>query len=261
MNRTQSQELLSPKPSTLTVRLAQTAEEIDQAFQLRYRVFVEEEKNMQLRNADNRESDRFDAYCEHLIVLDEVTQQVVGTYRMLPGDRTEEIGFYSETEFDLGPFDAHRRRTLELGRSCVAPEYRSGRSIHLLWEGIAAYIDRHGYDYMIGCASMRMTQLEQVNEIYTALCNKGILTNRHGVRPLPSHTIAGLTKLDHPKDERTVFRMMPPLVKGYQYLGAEIAGDPAYDAVFGTIDLFVLLSKENVERRYRKHFMPDAPRS
>lgn len=108
---------------------------------LRYRVFVEEEKNMRMRNDEGLEKDEYDAFCEHLIVKDLDSEQIVGTYRLLPGDRAlQHIGFYSETEFDLTGFHPYKAKTLELGRSCITPEYRSGKAIQLLWEGIAAYI-------------------------------------------------------------------------------------------------------------------------
>ncbi len=77
---------------------------------------------------------------DHLIVIDhdavnrfgKKMPRVVGTYRLLRQDVAEASGgFYSATEFDMGPLlQRHAgKRFLELGRSCVLPEYRSnGRS-------------------------------------------------------------------------------------------------------------------------------------
>src|SRR4051812_19271928 len=91
--------------SNLSVKLAENITELEQAYQLRYQVFVEEEKNMRLVNATGLETDSYDAFCDHLIVIDEDNGRVVGTYRLLPGERiAKHIGFYSQSEFDLTSF-------------------------------------------------------------------------------------------------------------------------------------------------------------
>lgn len=249
-------EAVQGLPARLAVRLAETTSEIERAQRLRYEVFVEEERNLRLRSETGLERDEYDAYCDHLIVEDMDTEEVVGTYRLLPGDRAvRNIGFYSETEFDLAAFAPYMTRTLELGRSCIAPAYRGGKAIQLLWEGIASYISERGYDFLIGCASVHMRSIQDLNLIYTMLRRKEVMTDRFGIRPLETHRIAGLTLMDDELDEKEVFRSLPPLMKGYQWLGAEIGGDPAYDEVFETVDFFIILQKDRVTRRYRKHFL------
>jgi putative hemolysin len=246
----------APQPSNLTVSLAKSTNEIEQAMRLRYRVFVEEEKNMRMRNDEGLEKDEYDAFCEHLIVKDLDSEQIVGTYRLLPGDRAlQHIGFYSETEFDLTGFHPYKAKTLELGRSCITPEYRSGKAIQLLWEGIAAYITEFDYQFLVGCASIHFSSLDDLNLIYTMLRRKEVITDRFGIRPLSTHRFPGLTMLDEECDEQEVFRKLPPLMKGYQWLGAEIGGDPAYDEIFATIDFFIILQKDRVTHKYRKHFL------
>jgi putative hemolysin len=255
MNRV-SVEAIELQPARLETKLATSSEEVEQALRLRYEVFVNEEKNMKMRTDTGLEQDEYDAYCDHLIVKEAETGRVVGTYRLLPGDRAlRHIGFYSETEFDLSRFAPFKARTLELGRSCVARQYRGGKAIQLLWEGIAAYIAERGYDYMIGCASVRMSSLEELNRIYSLLRNQAVITDRFGIAPLPACRIPGLKRLEQEFDEKETFRMLPPLMKGYQWLGAEIGGEPAYDDVFQTVDFLIILQKDRVTRRYRKHFL------
>lgn len=246
----------APQQAKLAVRLASSADEIEQAMRLRYQVFVEEEKNMRMLNEEGLEKDAYDAYCDHLIVKDLDTDQVVGTYRLLPGDRAlQGIGFYSETEFNLAAYAAYKEQTLELGRSCIAPEYRGGKAIQLLWEGIAGYITERNYTHLIGCASVHMSNLEDLNLIYTMLLQKQVITNRYGIEPLSSHRIPGLARLEVECNEKDVFRKLPPLMKGYQWLGAEIGGDPAFDELFETVDFFIILEKERVTKRYKRHFL------
>lgn len=245
------------EPQHLEVKLAKSDDDIEKALRLRYQVFVEEEKNMQMRNDSGLETDAYDEYCDHLIVKDQTSGEVVGTYRLLPGERAvEHIGFYSETEFDLYGFRECRPLALELGRSCIAPAYRSGRAIQMLWEGIAQYIAARSYRYLIGCASVHFKQESDLREVYTLLRQKQIITDRYEIRPLPTHQIEGLQLIEL-TCEKEAFRKLPPLMKGYQWLGAEIGGDPAYDSVFETVDFFIVLEKEKMSRRYRRHFIGD----
>ncbi|OPH47221.1 hypothetical protein BC351_12010 [Paenibacillus ferrarius] len=240
----------------LSVSLARSAREIEQALRLRYQVFVEEENNLQLRNEEGIERDAYDAYCDHLIVKDIETEQVVGTYRLLPGDRAlHGIGFYSETEFDLASYAALKLHTLELGRSCIDPAYRGGKAIQLLWEGIAGYISEQNYTHLIGCASVHIKNLEELNLIYSLLLHKQVITDRYGVKPLSTHRIHGLAQFEIDSNDKDIFRKLPPLMKGYQWLGAEIGGDPAYDESFGTVDFFIILQKDRITRRYKRHFL------
>lgn len=240
----------------LSVKLAETLEDLERAYRLRYQVFVEEAGNERLANEEKVEQDRFDLYCDHLIVTDMDKDEVVGTYRLLPGDRAvDNIGFYSETEFDLRAFDEYKRNTLELGRSCIAPNYRNGKAIQLLWAGIARYIQQQNFQYLIGCASVPLSSVEELNEIYSMLKIHGILKDRYGIQPLNTHRVTGLQDLPIECSEKEMIRRLPPLMKGYQWLGAEIGGEPAYDPVFHTYDFLIILDTAKVTRRYRRHFL------
>lgn len=256
MNAVVSESMMTKTCDNLEIKIAETDVEIEQALRLRYKVFVEEEGNGRLFSRSELERDRFDDYCDHLIVTSERMGNVVGTYRLLPGIRAEEgIGFYSETEFDLQKLTFAKSRTLELGRSCIHPDYRNGRVIQLLWEGIASYCREFGYSHLIGCASMRLKTLCDLNEIYSFLLWKQVITDRYGTCPLPSHRIDGLQWLEFEGNERDIMRKLPPLLKGYQWLGAEISGEPAYDELFNTIDFLIVLETGKVTRKYNKHFL------
>ncbi|WP_286885907.1 GNAT family N-acetyltransferase [Aneurinibacillus sp. UBA3580] len=251
----QSAGKLKPEFSSLVVKLAKRSDEIEKALQLRYRVFVEEAGNFFMMNESGMEQDRYDACCDHLIVTDLETDKVVGTYRLLPGDRTTETaGFYSETEFDLAGLQEYRMFTLELGRSCTAPEYRNGRVIQMLWEGIAEYIKQRDVRYLIGCASLHATDIQSRNEIYTMLIKTGMITNRFGISPLITHRIDSLQTLDFEFSQKDMVRRLPSLMKGYYWLGAEIGGEPAFDPIFHTTDFLTILDPRKISKRYKRHF-------
>ncbi len=148
----------------LGVRIATSEAEIDAVQALRWRVFYEEMKAepSEAALASRRDVDAFDAVADHLLVVDHAIgpgpEGVVGTYRLIQQDAAEQIGrFYSDEEYDLGPLVSFGGKLLELGRSCVAMEYRGRAVMQLMWRGIAAYVFRHQIDLMVGCASLPST--------------------------------------------------------------------------------------------------------
>lgn len=229
----------------LSMALAATPHEIEQAQRLRWQVFAQE---MGARLAGERGIDRdvFDAFCDHLIVRDNETGNVVGTYRILPPARAREIGrYYSESEFDLGCFDSLRDRVVELGRSCVHPDYRTGAVINMLWAGLARYMQAGGHDYLIGCASIDMADGgHAAASIYRELANAHMSPACYRVTPhqrLPLETM-----------RRDADYTLPPLIKGYLRLGAWVCGEPAWDRDFNTADLLMLMPLERIQPRFLK---------
>jgi len=139
--RLQEQIIQPAEPPGLAVRLAQTAAEVRAAQRLRYEVFAEEMGARLGGGADiGLDRDRFDAYCDHLIVRAEPSGEVVGTYRILPPDGRERAGgWYCADEFDVSRLASFADRTIEVGRACVAPTFRCGHPITLLWAGLLRY--------------------------------------------------------------------------------------------------------------------------
>ncbi len=245
---------ISSTTPRLTVKCATTSAEIEQALRLRYRVFVEEANNSRLWNEHGLEFDVFDQWCDHLLVIDQNSDQVVGTYRLLPGERAlAHQGFYSQTEFDLSRF-AHLPNALELGRSCIAADYRGTRAIQMLWGGIANYLAERPHSHLIGCASMNHDELPDVSALYSMLRQHAVITERYAVQPLATHRMADLRCLPITCSEREMVRRLPPLIKGYRWMGAELAGEPAYDPLFHTTDFFVVFETSQMTKRYQRHF-------
>jgi putative hemolysin len=235
--------------SRLITSMARTLAEIEEAQRLRYKVFAEE-MGASLPSA-NEEIDRdiFDSYCEHLLVRDNDSSRVIGTYRILPPDRARSIGsYYSETEFDLTRLAHLRDSMVEIGRSCVHMDYRDGATITKLWGGLADYVCKHKYEYLIGCASISMKDgghyaasvYNKLHKLYAAPAEYRVFPRC----PLPLDAL-----------NNTLDVSIPPLIKGYLRLGAYIGGEPAWDPDFNTADLFIMLPMSRLNKKYAKHFI------
>lgn len=244
----QAEPTLSLSKPSLHLSIARNPTEIAEAQRLRYKVFAEE-MGAQVSSKNGLEIDGFDAYCDHLLVRDTNTQQVIGTYRILGPKQVREAGsYYSSGEFDLSRINHLLGNTVEIGRACVHQNYRSGGVITLLWAGLAQYMKMHNYEHMIGCASMPMNDGgHAAASLYTLLKDKYMCPAEYRVFPhvhLPIESLNTGVKVD-----------CPPLIKGYLRLGAKICGDPAWDSYFNTADMLVMLSLSDMNKRYAAHFL------
>lgn len=246
LNSVRRQE--KPPRHNLSVGIAQSEREILEAQKLRYRVFAGELGAKLPTRTPGVDQDIYDPYCEHLVVRDENSGAVIGTYRILSPENACKIGgYYSENEFDLTRLQHLRPRMVEIGRSCVHPDYRTGATITLLWAGLAKYMLENRYDYLIGCASISMADGgHAAASLYNRL-GESMSPLEYRVFPRCPLPLAAL-KNDLPAE-------LPPLIKGYLRAGAYVCGDPAWDPDFNTADLPILMPISRLDSRYAKHFM------
>src|SRR5450830_567223 len=237
----------------LVVSWAKHADEVRQAQRLRFTVFAAEMGARLDTTLPGHDIDLFDNYCEHLLVRDEISNEVVGTYRLLTPVQARRVGStYSDLEFDLTRLRSLRERMVELGRSCVHPDYRHGGVIMALWGALAEFMVRNKLDTMIGCASIPMLHNGIVSgdvaaSIWHQLKATHLAPIEHQVHPrLP----LPVDQLDH-----SLTVEPPALIKGYLRLGAKILGAPAWDPDFNTADLPMLMRINDLPLRYRKHFL------
>ncbi|MGE3277622.1 MAG: GNAT family N-acetyltransferase [Vicinamibacterales bacterium] len=238
----------------LAVRLAATAREVEQACRLRYQVFVQEPRVEPLYNASGIERDALDDACDHLVVADDARGLVVATYRMLPGTRAAHTPLYTESEFDLHGFRSQVPHTLELARSCVHRDYRDGSAARLLWEGMLRYyFSRPGLQYLIGCASLRAADVEDVSLLHSYFRRQPCGSNRFGIRPKPALRIEGLRDVGE-VDPAVARAKLPTMIKAYLRIGGEVVPEPVYDPVFRTYDFCMIVPKALMPRAYQRKF-------
>ena len=246
-----------PGPAVLSegrrflVKRAESEQELNGALQLRYRVFKSEQGRLS-SCGENLDFDRFDSKSAHLLVIERESGAVVGTYRLHSGNAAANGGFYSEQEYRFSGFPEKRSGILEVGRSCVAPEFRNGSVVALLWTGLAEVCRRCKVEYMLGCASLEHTDSVLARGIYRKLLELQLVTKSpYAVVRRGYHLTAGETAV---LDDASFARALPPLLKGYLRVGAKICGEPAFDRTFGSIDLPVWFDFVNLPEKYIRHF-------
>ena len=231
----------------LAVAIARSAADVEDAQRLRYKIFAEEMGAQVGDRVTGLDADEFDPHCDHLIVRDQDSLRVVGTYRILPPHAARALGrLYCASEFDLTRL-AHLTPTmLEVGRACVHRDYRSGATILMLWSGLARYMKAGGYRHLIGCASV-------------PLADGGHAASRIQIdlqRWLTDPEYRTFPKLPFPygRIDPAASCEIPPLIRGYLRVGARVCGEPAWDPDFNSADFLVWLSLDSVGTRYARHF-------
>ena len=261
-----STEILETR-SDLAVRLARSREEIAIAQALRFRVFYEELNAVAEGISANLDADRFDSFCDHLIVVRQTEMvsderfrvddgEIVGTYRLLRQCvAAANGGFYTQREFDLRPLLEARSELnfLELGRSCVLKDYRTKPVVELLWQGIWNYVRLHRLDVMMGCASLEGADPKAHGPSLDFLARNRATPLEWRVRALPERYVE-MKSEGAAADPKTALKALPPLIKGYLRLGCFIGDGAVVDTQFNTTDVLVILPVSNINPRYFLHF-------
>ena len=239
----------------LSAQITHDPHRIKQAQQLRYRVFALDMGARLKTESEGLDYDEVDDFCDHLIVIDNKTDKIVGYTRLLNQSQARQLGhYYSQNEFDLDTVLALPGRFLEIGRTCVHPEFRGSAVLTTLWSALVNYAQEGRYNYLIGCASISPGPNGfAVNAVYRNIDAKNIGDDELAVTPLipvPEH-------LTCQRDESGI----PPLLKAYLRFGVLICGAPYWDADFNVMDLFIMLPLNQLGRRYSKHYIKEQANS
>ena len=245
-----------PAVGKISVSWARHQDEVRAAQRLRYQVFAVEMGATLPVTLAGHDIDLFDDYCEHLLVRDEASGEVIGTYRVLTPTQAKRAGStYSDTEFDLTRLRSLRERMVELGRSCVHADHRSGGVILALWGALAEFMARNQLDTMIGCASIPMqTPGMNIGSSGQAAASIWRQVRQTHLAPIEYHVTPRLAlPVDRLDDSLNI--EPPALIRGYLRLGAKVLGAPAWDPDFNSADLPMMMRIADLPPRYLKHFI------
>ncbi|MBU6507071.1 MAG: GNAT family N-acetyltransferase [Alphaproteobacteria bacterium] len=249
------------RAGTLEVRLARNEGEIAAAQALRYRVFYQEMgAHPTVETAlVQRDFDDFDAFCDHLLVFDHArgagNDAVVGTYRLIRREAAARVGrFYSAAEYDLRCVAEYPGAVLELGRSCIDPQWRTRPTMQLLWRGIAAYVFDFGIELMFGCASLPGTDPNALAVPLSYLYHHHLAPPALRPRAL-SDRYLDMNRLPADAfDPAEALNQLPPLLKGYLRLGGFVGDGAVIDQQFNTTDVCIVVKTDLVTEKYYRHY-------
>lgn len=247
-----------------SVRLARDAADLRAAQRLRYRVFVQElgGDGPLVDHELGLERDRFDPFYDHLLLVDETrNDDVVGVYRVLRDDQAQKAGqFYSEGEYDLEVLKRSGRSLMELGRSCLAPEYRGGAAMYHLWSGLSRYVTEHGVEILFGVASFHGTQTAALAQPLSFLHHRHLAPETLRVRAQATQHQSMNLLPEHQIDRRVAMRQVPALIKAYLRLGGFVGDGAFVDHVFNTTDVCLVMDTKLLNERQKSIYSKEVAR-
>lgn len=245
--------------SRYRIKTVDSKAELEAALRLRHDVFYRELLG-QDANRDRLDRDEFDDICDHLVIIDQRSGDLIATYRFNSSALSNR--FYTATEFDLGPFLAREGTKLEMGRACIRPDFRTGFTFIALWKGLAAYIQAVPTNYLFGCSSIKTTDVDHVARICDYLERQGHFDPELALVPRPEFLMPGLeeawnkarSEADDSQDE-ALRAAVPPLLWAYIDAGATVCGAPALDRDFRCVDFLTVCDldhlREDLVRKYK----------
>lgn len=219
---------------------------VERAQRLRYEVFnLELNEGLDDSVQTGLDQDDFDAQMTHLLVLEEDSKEIAGTYRIQKvRDALAGRGLYSAREYDLSPLAPFFPQALECGRACTALRHRKAAALFALWQGLHAFVSMHELRWLFGCCSLTSTDPDDGWRAMKTLRRKEHLHPHFRVAPRPGYQCGdALREFDADLGDEIP---LPKLFSTYMRLGGCIVSQPARDREFGTIDYLVLVDAKSV---------------
>ncbi len=236
-----------------TIKTAKNVEDLKLALQLRHAVFLEE--GLQRSHETGLEFDTYDHRADHLLIIDKNKGIAVGTYRLIHSDFSNI--FYSQGEFNLDQFLNLEGAKLEMGRACTHADYRTGRTMDLLWQGLSRYIRETKTRFLFGCSSFDSTDPATVFSVVKSLDAKDSWNNELQIEPTPKYQFANAQQhFEDAEIDAKVLRRLPPLLRSYLHAGSQVYGMPALDEDFACADLFTILDLTKLNKKFAERYDP-----
>ena len=249
-----------------SVRLADGPEDLRAAQRLRYEVFVAElgADGPHVDHNARLEKDEFDPFFDHLLLEDlsrASGDQVVAVYRLLRDDQMPSVGrYYSETEYDLTVLKQSGRKLMELGRSCLHPEYRGGAAMLVMWNGLAEYVADHGIEVMFGTASFHGTDVAALAPSLSLLHERHLAPPELRVRAVTEH-FQPMDLIPYEQiDRKPAMLGVPALIKAYLRLGGFVGEGAWIDHDFNTTDVCLVMDTNRMNERQRRIYTSERDR-
>lgn len=232
------------------LKTARSMDDLLDVFGLRHRIFLEDTACG--AKSDGFDLDEFDDQCDHIIIIDKVTERVCGTYRLLSSLKTDE--FYSQTEFNMDHFLASPGVKLELGRACIDYHHRNGAVIDLLWRGIARYVKLMKATVLFGCSSVKTVDFREARTLFDHLKEEDLHRDEFKIRSYGAFAVNIPEISPYGQDQIDAKRLLPPLLRSYFSAGARVYGYPAFDRDFECFDFLTILDLHDLTPSFKRRY-------
>ena len=222
-------------------RLAEGPEDIEKAQRLRFRAFIEGRgAAVEGPRAMGLDADDLDPHCDHMLIEERRTGELVCCFRMMPLANGGEVGrSYSARYYDLSALSDYPDSMVEMGRFCVHPDHRDPDVIRVAWAAMTRYVDDRKMGMLFGCSSFQGVDAEAYLDAFALLKEKHLAPKRWLPRVKAPRVFryAASLRLRRP-DMKLAVRRMPPLLRTYLLMGGWVSDHAVIDHDLNTLHVF-----------------------
>ena len=230
--------MLSLPKGRYSVRLAETAADLEAAQRLRWLCFIA--RGAAGGGGEGRDADHLDADCRHVLVEERASGQLVACFRLLPLNGGAEIGrSYSAQYYNLSALSGYRGRMVEMGRFCIHPEWSDPDILRVAWGAMTAWVDAEGVELLFGCSSFIGTDPGVYADAFAMLKERHLAPKRWLPRVKAPNVFRFARRLKAMRpDARRAQALMPPLLRSYLLMGGWVSDHAVVDPQLGTLHVF-----------------------
>lgn len=234
-------------------RLAKTPADVEAAQRLRFQAFVANRDGVAPRG-DARDADHLDAKCDHMLVEERKTGQLVCCFRMMPLRSGAEIdNCYSAQYYNLEALRDYPSPMIEMGRFCVVPGLNDPDILRVAWGAMTEYVDENGVEMLFGCSSFEGTEADTYMDAFALLKARHLAPKRWlpRVKAPKVFPFAKRLRIKRPDMKKAVAKM-PPLLRTYLMMGGWVSDHAVVDNDLNTLHVFTGLEIKRVPKARAK---------
>lgn len=218
------------------LRLAASPDDLLAAQRLRWLCFGGDRTGSQDSLA--LDADALDAVCQHVLIEDTRSGQLVACFRLLHLNSGADIDrSYSAQYYNLSALRDFPAPMVELGRFCVHPAHSDPDILRLAWAALTQHVDAAGVELLFGCSSFLGTDATQHEDAFAMLLERHIAPKRWLPR-VKAPEVFRFARLLRRPDPRRAMAAMPPLLRTYLMMGGWVSDHAVMDRQLGTMHVF-----------------------
>ncbi|RPE71629.1 ornithine-acyl[acyl carrier protein] N-acyltransferase [Pacificibacter maritimus] len=227
--------MLNLRKSRYSVRLASQPADVLAAQRLRHMSFVKQAQN----SPDSTDQDDFDAVCQHVLIEDRKSGQLVCCFRFMELASGAEIAqSYSAQYYELEALSKYKGRMVEMGRFCVHPDWKDADILRIAWGAMTAYVDDNNIDMLFGCSSFHGADWALHADALAMLKHRHLGPKTLLPRIKAPDVFKFAARLRRKPDAKRAALAMPPLLKTYLMMGGWVSDHAVVDRDLGTLHVF-----------------------
>lgn len=221
-------------------RMASGAADVKAAQHLRYLAFFGD-ANPGVRGQKQTaiDKDEFDSFCQHVLVEDLESGQLVCCFRLMVLHNGAAIHqSYAAQYYDLSALASVSEPLLELGRFCIHPDRFDPDILRIAWAMMARFVDDNQVSFLFGCTSFKGQDAARYQAAFAMLRDQHLapaIWNPGVKAPQVFH----FTRQSGAKYEpREAMLLIPTLLRSYLAMGGWVSDHAVIDPAMNTIHVF-----------------------